>query len=356
MLGISDGKQDILDLTLREAEEFFEGLGEPRYRARQVFRWAYARRQADFAAMSDLPAWLRERLTETAFVGTLRAVAQKSSRDGRTTKFLFGLADGEAVESVLMRHDYGYTACVSSQVGCRMACGFCASTRGGLVRNLRTGEMVGQVTGINALLPAEHRVSRAVLMGSGEPLDNYESCVKFIRVVNEPLGLNIGMRHITLSTCGIVPGILRLAREGLQITLSVSLHSPTDAVRRSLMPVAGKYPVREVVRACREYGDATGRRVTFEYALIEGVNDSDSDAREVARLLNGGLFHVNIIPLNPVRGTPYRRSPPRRVKEFYVLLENMGIAVTVRREFGIGVDAACGQLRRRSARGGADGM
>ncbi|MGE5485050.1 MAG: 23S rRNA (adenine(2503)-C(2))-methyltransferase RlmN [Ignavibacteriales bacterium] len=355
-MGGKDGKTDLLGLTFAEAEEFFTGLGHPCYRARQVFEWMYSARVRSFADMTNLPLSLRETLAGAARVGALETVARDSPAEGDTVKFLFRLVDGNAVEAVMMRHDYGITACVSSQVGCKMACGFCASGMEGFVRNLLPGEMVAQVTGINETLQRDRRVSRVVLMGSGEPLDNYDASLKFIRIINESRGLNIGMRHITLSTCGIVPGIRRLMREGLPITLSVSLHAPDDELRASLMPVARRYRLSELMNACRDYGETTGRRVTIEYALVDGVNDQDRHARGLAALLKGGLFHVNLIPLNPVEGKGFRRARPDRVKEFYALLENMGIAVTVRREFGTGVDAACGQLRRRVARGGADGV
>ncbi len=352
----SGEKTDLLGVTLEEAEEFFDSLGQPRYRARQVFEWMYSARARSFADMTNLPLRMRETLERIARIGSVENVARETSADGKAVKLLFGLRDGNAVEAVMMKHDYGITACVSSQVGCRMGCGFCASGTDGFVRNLSPGEMVAQVTGVNEALRRDQRVSRVVLMGSGEPLDNLDASLKFIRIINEDRGLNIGMRHITLSTCGVVPGIMRLAKEKLPITLSVSLHAPDDELRSSLMPVTRRYGLKELMDACRHYADVTGRRVTIEYALVDGVNDLDRHARSLAALLRGGPFHVNLIPLNPVPGKGLRRARPERVKEFYALLENMGIAVTVRREFGAGVDAACGQLRRRVARGGADGV
>jgi 23S rRNA (adenine2503-C2)-methyltransferase len=354
------GRRDFLGLTLAEARGFFEDSGYPAYRADQVFDWIYRKRRDDAREMTNLPLQLREWLAGAAIMRPVRVIATSSSQGGQrrraTSKYLFGLADGNAVEGVLMRHDYGLTACVSSQVGCGMACSFCASSIGGFVRNLRAAEMVGQVTSMSRMIPLDSRIARIVVMGSGEPLENYANCLKFIRIVNEPAGLNIGMRHITLSTCGIVPGIRRLQGEGLPITLSVSLHAPNDELRSRLMPVAGRYGVRELVSACREYASTTGRRVTFEYALIDGVNDSPEHARERARLIKGSLCHVNLIPYNVVAGRPFKASPPARVKEFNLLLENMGIASTVRRGYGTDLDAACGQLRRRSSKGGADGV
>ncbi|NPV71682.1 MAG: 23S rRNA (adenine(2503)-C(2))-methyltransferase RlmN [Firmicutes bacterium] len=352
--GGKERRTELLGLTLAEAREFFERSGHPPYRADQVFDWVYSKRREDPREMTNLPLALREWLAGAIVIGLPGVVTSTRSRDGGATKYLFGLADGNAVEGVLMRHDYGLTACVSSQVGCKMACGFCASAAGGFVRNLGAAEMVGQVTSINRALPPDRRVARVALMGSGEPLDNYANCLRFIRIINEPAGLNIGMRHITLSTCGIVPGIKRLQGEGLPITLGVSLHAPNDELRSRLMPVAGQYPLGELVATCRDYANATGRRVSFEYALIDGVNDGHEHVRELARLLKGGLFHVNLIPYNPVEGRPFRTSPPAKVKEFISLLENMGIAVTVRRGFGTDLDAACGQLRRR--RGSAGGV
>ena len=304
-------------------------------------------------------------MSDVAVPGIPEEAARHGSRSSGATKFLWSLTDGNAVESVLMRYRYGYSACVSSQVGCRMGCAFCASAIGGFSRNLEPSEMVGQVLGMARSLDdlsrggVKARISRVVLMGMGEPLDNYDSSLKFMRIINEPLGLNIGFRHMTVSTCGLVPGIRRLAREGVPVTLSVSLHAADDHLRREIMPIARAYPLAELMRACGEYADRTGRRVSFEYALIKDVNDSPEQGVALGKLLrenlSRGLFHVNLIPLNPVSEKGFSRSPGSRVQEFRSVLENMGVPVTVRRELGIDIDGACGQLRRRVMRGGSDG-
>lgn len=345
-------RADLKSMTRAELRSFLERLGEPGYRADQVFRWLHARAVTSFAAMTDLPKELRARLEDEAVITELRVLERQEDAADGTVKFLLGLPDGEAVEAVILRYRHGITVCVSTQVGCRMGCLFCASTVGGLVRNLTAGEMVEEVLVAERHLRAEGsgRVSRVVLMGIGEPLENYDAVLRFIRLIHEPAGLGISYRHVTLSTCGLVPEMRRLAGEGLPITLAVSLHAPNDEVRARLMPVARRYPVTEVVAAGAEYAERTGRRVTFEYALVEGVNDLPELARELARLLRGVLCHVNLIPLNP-SGRGLRGSPPERVRAFKEALERFGIPVTVRRELGAGIDAACGQLRRRAAAG-----
>lgn len=347
---------DLKEMNLAEMEAFFASLGEPRYRAEQVYRWLHRRAVRDFSEMTDLPRPLRDRLEESATVGVLDVVARQADPEDGTVKLLLRLPDGETVEAVLLRYRYGHTVCLSTQVGCRMGCAFCASTVGGLVRDLTAGEMVEQVLAAQRELfsregGAEARVSRAVLMGIGEPLENYEAMVKFMRMLHEPVGMGMSYRHMTLSTCGLVPAIRRLAGEGLPVTLAVSLHAPNDELRGRLMPVNRRYPLAELLPACAEYAERTGRRVTFEYVLIDGVNDLPELARELGRVLRGIPCHVNLIPLNP-SGRGLRGSTPERVRTFRAALKRSGVAVTVRRELGTGIEAACGQLRRRMGKVG----
>lgn len=348
------GAVDWLGLLPAELEGLLAGMGEPAYRGRQIFAWLHGRQVTDFAQMTDLPKALRQRLAAAGgpAVPALRRL-QVDPVDG-TRKYLLELADGQLIETVLMRHRYGLSLCVSTQVGCRMGCRFCASTIGGLVRNLAAGEMAGQLLVANRdLAPRGERVSHVVLMGIGEPLENYEAAVRFIRLAHEPRGAGIGYRHITVSTSGLVPGIRRLAREGLPVTLAVSLHAPNDDIRSYLMPVNRRWPIAEVLDACREYVELTGRRVTFEYVLLEDVNDRPEHARELAERVGGLLCHVNLIPWNPVSERPFRAPGPERVRAFYEELASRGVPVTVRRELGQRIDAACGQLRRREVAGRA---
>ena len=345
------GKEPLVGMTQEEIAGFLAGLGEPRFRAKQLFQWVYQKGVKEFAAMTNLPAALREKLAERALLTLAEAEVKQEAAPTRTTKYLFRLADGQKVESVLMRHDYGNSVCVTTQVGCRMGCTFCASTFGGLVRNLTAGEIVDQIVMMQRDLPEGERVGHVVLMGSGEPMENYDNVLKAIRLMHDPDGLNIGYRHITLSTSGLVPQMVRLAGEDLPITLALSLHAPTDELRRQLMPVARVFPIADVLKAAREYGEKTGRRVTYEYILIEGVNDNPEQAHELGRLLQGSLAHVNLIPMNPVAERPeYRRPASERVVKFRDLLQTHGITATIRREMGGDIDAACGQLRNRVAR------
>ena len=344
------GKLQLKGVSPAELKELFQTWGQPAYRAVQVMEWMYQRTAASFEDMTNLPKDLRDRLEATCSLTAVMLETRQESGDG-TTKYLFGLADGQAVESVLMPHDYGNSVCVSSQVGCRMGCVFCASTLGGVARNCSVGEMIDQVVFIQRELKARgDRVSSVVLMGSGEPMENYESMVAFIRLLGDPRGLGIGLRHITVSTCGIVPGIKRLAQENLPITLAVSLHAPTDELRSRMLPVNRRYPIADLLEASREYASETGRRLTFEYILIRGLNDSRQDAEELARRLKGQLAHVNLIPANPVSERGIERTPAEHVETFARVLEERGIPVTVRREMGSDIDAACGQLRRRRGR------
>ncbi len=344
----TDALVDLLSLTEDELREFVVSLGEPKYRAEQIR--SFLVRGVAPAEMTSLPRALRERLEkETVF--RLPTVEEKlESRIDGTVKYLFRLYDGETVESVFMRYHHGNTLCISSQVGCRQGCAFCASTIGGLVRNLYPSELLGQV--IAATKDAGERISNIVMMGIGEPLDNYENVLKFLRLVNEEKGINIGYRHISLSTCGIVPGILRLAEENLPITLSISLHAPTDEERSAVMPINRRYPIDELLSACRAYYAKTGRRISFEYTLLAGKNDSMENADRLARLLrdafagSGAPLHVNLIRVNEVAERNFVRGSAESAALFAARLEKRGITATVRRRLGADVNAACGQLRR----------
>lgn len=334
---------DIKSMTLEELTAWLKSQGEPGFRAKQIFRWIY-RGVTSFDEMTDLSKSLREKLKETCFL-TVPKVARKqvSQLDG-TIKYLWELGDGNCIETVLMRYKHGNTVCVSSQVGCRMGCAFCASTLAGKVRNLTPAEMVDQV--LFTQLDSGAPISNIVLMGIGEPLDNYDTVMKFLTLVNHPEGLNIGMRHISLSTCGLVKGIDRLAEEGLQITLSVSLHAPDDETRSRLMPVNRATGVEALFAACHRYFAKTGRRISYEYAMIDGVNDTPRHAALLADRLAGTVAHVNLIPLNFVEESSLRPSP--HVAAFQRQLEQRGITATVRRRLGSDIDASCGQLRRKA--------
>ena len=333
--------KDIKSMTLAELGAELKVLGEPAFRAKQIYRWMH-RGVRDFSEMTDISRSLRERLTaEYTLVSPTVARRLQSQKDG-TIKYLWRLMDGNCVESVLMRYHYGNTICISSEVGCRMGCAFCASTRGGLVRRLEPSEMLDQV--LFSQLDSGLPISHIVLMGIGEPLDNYDNVRRFLELVNSPEGLNIGMRHISLSTCGIVPGIEWLAEQDLQLTLSVSLHAPDSETRSRIMPVNRAYDVEELYAACHRYFKKTGRRISFEYAMIDGVNDHDWQADLIARKLRGMPGHVNLIPLNDVAESPFK--PSRRVAAFQKRLESHGVTATVRRSLGGDSDASCGQLRR----------
>ncbi len=336
---------DIKSMTPEELAAWFKELGEPAFRAKQVFRWLY-RGAASFDEMSDLSKPLREKLAGLAFLTRPEIARKQASKLDGTVKYLWELSDGNCVETVLMRYKYGNTVCVSSQVGCRMGCAFCASTLAGKVRDLTAAEMVDQV--LFTQLDSGEPVSRIVLMGIGEPLDNFDTVLRFLKLVNHPDGLNIGMRHISLSTCGLVDRIDKLAQYELQLTLSISLHAPDDETRSRLMPVNRSVGLGELMAACGRYFRKTGRRISFEYAVIDGVNDSDAQADKLADLLAGTGGHVNLIPLNEVEESPFK--PSRRVRQFQQRLESRGVAVTVRRRLGGDIDASCGQLRRRMMR------
>ncbi|HZK18848.1 MAG TPA: 23S rRNA (adenine(2503)-C(2))-methyltransferase RlmN [Clostridia bacterium] len=343
-------KVDLKNLDLSEMTDFLTEFGVREYRARQIFKWVFKRGVTTIQEMTDIPLSFRDELADKAFISTLRVVKELLSKDLQTRKYLFQLEDGDTVESVLMKQKYGSAACVSTQVGCRMGCIFCASTHGGLARNLNSAEIYEQVLKIQEYNKV--RVGNVVLMGMGEPLENLDNVLKFIDNVTSPLGLDIGMRKITLSTCGIVPGIRLLAKEKLQLTLAVSLHAPNNELRNRFMPVNRKYPLEELLDACREYIQLTGRRITFEYALIEGINDSVGTAHELAEVLGGLLCHINLIPINPSGDKKrFRRTNKENIYRFAGILEKSGFSVTVRREMGGDIEAACGQLRRRFIEG-----
>ncbi len=335
---------DIKSQTLLELQKEMEELGEPKFRAKQLYGWIHEKLVDSFDEMSNLSKPLREKLKNRYELTALEIVkVQKSKQDG-TCKFLFRLPDGNVIESVLMKYYYGNSVCISSQAGCRMGCRFCASTLNGLERNLRASEMLDQVYQIQKW--SKERVSNVVVMGTGEPLDNYDELLCFIQLLTGEGGLHISQRNITVSTCGIVPGIRRLADEKLQITLALSLHASNQEKRRKIMPVANKYELSEVLDACRYYFEQTGRRITFEYSLADGINDGREDAEELAALLKPLNCHVNLIPINPVRERDFVQPDDHTVTNFKNKLEKSGINVTIRREMGRDIDGACGQLRK----------
>lgn len=337
-------KKDILSMNLQELTNEITALGQPKFRAKQIYRWLHKAFVTEFSQMSDLSLSLRELLNDNFVIFGCAIEKKLVSEYDSTVKYLFKLHDGEFIESVLMKYKYGYTVCVSSQVGCRMGCTFCASTLSGVVRNLNPSEILSQIYTISR--DNDIRVSHVVMMGMGEPFDNYDNVLKFLQLVSDENGVNLSMRHISLSTCGIVPKIYSLMEENLQLTLSVSLHAPNDELRSSMMPVNKKYPVNELIGACREYTLKTSRRISFEYSLVKNVNDTDECAQELARLLKGMLCHINLIPVNEVTETGCKKSSPERVKRFADILSSKGFTVTVRRELGSDINAACGQLRR----------
>ncbi len=338
---------DLKSMTLPEMTDALKAMGQPPFRAKQVFAWLH-RGVKSYEEMTDLPKSLRAQLAETYPFTPPEAVRrQESARDG-TVKYLWRLSDGNCVETVLMRYHYGNTVCISTEVGCRMGCAFCASTLGGLVRQLEPSEMLDQVlfTQVDSHLPVSH----IVLMGIGEPLDNFGNVMRFLKLVNSPLGMNISMRHISLSTCGLVPKIDALAERKLQLTLSVSLHAPNDAIRNTIMPVSRAYSMDALLAACRRYYAATSRRISFEYAMISGVNDAPEHAKELLTRMKGLPVHFNLIPLNRVEESPLKPSSRAAVARFQKILEDGGIPATVRRTLGGDIDASCGQLRRKYTR------
>lgn len=337
-------KIDIKSMNIAELEELLKEWGEPKFRAKQIFDWLHQKQVDSFAEMTNLSKSLREKLDEKAAINGVEIVRKLVSQIDGTRKYLFALSDGAIIESVLMKYEHGNTVCISTQVGCRMGCKFCASTLDGVERGLTAGEMLSQIYTIQK--DCGERVHGTVLMGSGEPLDNYDNVVKFLRLINDPKGQNMGQRHITLSTCGLVEKIYALAEEDLQITLAVSLHAPNDGIRTQTMPIAKVYSMERLLQACRDYADKTKRRITFEYALIHGVNDGDEHAWELVKKLRDMLCHVNLIPVNDVKERNYIKSTVDRVKRFASILNENGVETTVRRKLGSDIDAACGQLRR----------
>lgn len=333
-------------MTLADLKARFAADGLPAYRAGQVYRWLSGGVRG-FDEMTNLPKDLREKLAAENFIAGADIERKYSSRLDDTVKYLFRMHDGQLVESVLMHYEHGRTICISSQVGCKMDCAFCATGKSGYFRDLTPSEMIAQVQ--SAQEDAGVRISNIVLMGMGEPLDNYRNVLRFLDLVSSEDGMNVGMRHISLSTCGVVDRIYDLAEKEYQLTLSVSLHAPNDEIRSRLMPVNRRWKIGELLDACRYYQGRTGRRISFEYAMIGGVNDSRDCARELARRLKGILCHVNLIPLNPVEGLPYQKSPSPAVHQFLGVLAGEGVNATVRRTLGADINASCGQLRRRFA-------
>ena len=337
---------DIRSMYMDELETWMKAEGQPAFRAKQVFQWLHEKYVASAEEMTNLPKALRTKLEETGIVTIKEGLRQESASDG-TVKFLYRLQDDQMIETVFMRHDYGNSVCISSQAGCRMGCKFCASTIGGLVRNLTASEMLEQIYASSRAMG--ERISHVVVMGTGEPLDNYENLIRFLRLLTDEKGYNLSARNITVSSCGIVPRIYDLANENLPITFALSLHAPTDEERKELMPVAHRYTLAETLDACRAYFDRTGRRVTFEYSLVKGKNDSREQAMKLAKLLAGMNCHVNLIPINPVEEREYEKSDQDSIAKFKLTLEKNHINATIRKSMGSDIDAACGQLRRKYA-------
>ncbi|MTI47722.1 23S rRNA (adenine(2503)-C(2))-methyltransferase RlmN [Sporosalibacterium faouarense] len=337
-------KIDLKSLTINETKEVFLSIGEKSFRAEQVFRWIHGKMIESIDDITVLSKGLRDKLKDTHTIDNLTILQRFDSKEDDTKKYLFKLNDGNIIESVMMEYKHGVTLCLSTQVGCKMGCSFCASTQDGLVRNLTSGEILDQVYQIQKDLDV--KVSNIVLMGSGEPLDNYDNVLNFLNILHSEKGQNIGYRHITLSTCGVVPKIKDLAHEDIPITLSISLHTPFDEERKKIMPISRKYSIDEIIEACKYYIERTNRRVTFEYTLIEGVNDRAEDAKELTKILKGLLCHVNLIPLNPIKEFNLKTPKAKYIKEFKDFLDSRGINSTIRREMGSDVNAACGQLRR----------
>ena len=344
-------KTDVSGFSKDELLQYLASLSEKtglkieKFRAGQIYSWL-VKGVSDFDEMTNVPSRIREALKEDAYIALPKVKAKLVSKIDGTIKYLFELYDGECIESVFMRYEHGNTVCISTQVGCRMGCTFCASTLGGLVRNLTPSEMLGQVIAVEK--DTGERVSNIVMMGIGEPLDNYDNTLRFLKLVNDPEGLNIGQRHISLSTCGLCDKIRKLADENLQITLSVSLHAPSQDLRAHLMPVARKFDIDELISSCRYYIEKTGRRISFEYSMIHGENDTPECAAALRDILKGMLCHVNLIPLNDVRERSYVKSSKEAIEKFSSVLEKAHITVTVRRRLGSDINASCGQLRRDS--------
>lgn len=337
-------KRDLRSFTLEKLTEEMKSLGEKPFRAKQIYGWLHQKQVTSFDEMTNISKDLRKKLEENYTLKNLKIVEKLVSKEDNTSKYLFDIGDNIVIESVLMKYSYGNAVCISSQAGCRMGCTFCASTIGGLERDLLPGEMAGQIYEIQR--DTGERVSNVVIMGSGEPLDNYDNVMDFLEIIHSKEGNNLSHRHITLSTCGIVDKIYKLAEEKLQITLAISLHAPNNEIRQNTMPVAKKYDYDSLIKAAKYYADTTKRRVTFEYALIKGVNDGEDNARELASRLKGLMCHVNLIPVNDVKENNYVRSTEENIRSFAETLQRLGIETTVRRKLGSDINAACGQLRK----------
>lgn len=337
-------ENDIMSMTVLEIQELLKAMGEQPFRAKQIFEWIHAKGVMEYEDMTNLSKNLRQKLISKAPLVKPKIIQKNISKRDKTTKYLIELKDSHIIESVLMRHKYGNTVCISSQIGCHMGCTFCASTIDGLIRNLTPGEMLSQIYLIQEDIG--ERVSGVVVMGSGEPLEKLDVTLRFITLINDPKGQNIGQRHITVSTCGLVPQIYKLADQELQITLAISLHASNDAMRRQTMPIAKKYSIEEILESCQYYISKTNRRITFEYALIEGVNDGKEDAGELAGRLKGLLCHVNLIPVNEIKEREYKHSHSKAIEDFARVLSGRGIETTIRKTLGSDINAACGQLRR----------
>lgn len=340
-------KIDIKSMYVHEIKELMKEMGQPSFRAEQIFKWLH-NGVSSFDEMSNLSKDLRTKLNEKCYIADVSIVRRLESQIDGTVKYLYRLYDGETIESVLMKYNHGYTVCISTQVGCRMGCKFCASGLEGLKRNLTASEMLAQLT--CAQNDNGIRISNVVMMGMGEPLDNFDNSVRFLKLVSDDSGMNIGLRHISLSTSGVVDGIYKLAEENLPITLSISLHAPTDEIRSRTMPVNKKWNIDKLLKACKDYQKVTTRRISFEYAMINSVNDSTECAETLAKKLKGIMCHVNLIPANPVVETDFVKSDIKRIELFKKTLENLGVTATIRRTLGADINASCGQLRRESSR------
>ena len=338
-------KLDIRSMSLDALGELLSDLGQPKFRALQIFKWLQSGVES-FDEMTNIPLNLRQKLEDISYIATVKALRRYVSKIDGTVKYVYELFDGELIESVLMKYEHGYTVCISTQVGCRMGCKFCASGIYGLTRNLTASEMLAQIT--YAQRDNNIRVSNIVMMGMGEPLDNFDNSVKFLKLVSDDNGLNIGLRHISLSTSGVVTGIKKLAEYNMPITLSISLHAPNDEIRSSTMPVNKKWNIDAWLNACREYQKVTTRRISFEYALIEGVNDSDENAKELAARLKGIMCQVNLIPANPVKENTFKKPDRKAIIAFQKKLESYGITATIRRTLGADINASCGQLKKKT--------
>lgn len=346
-------KTDLKSLTMEELSAYISQLGEPAFRSKQIFRWLH-RGVNTFDEMTDISNSLKEKLKENTYISTLQIYKRFESKLDDTVKYLFELQDGNIIETVAMKYHHGYSLCISSQVGCRMGCSFCQSTKNGLIRSLTAGEILDQILKVQQDLGV--RITNIVMMGIGEPLDNLDEVIRFLKNVNNPEGINIGYRHISLSTCGLIPGIQRLAELELPITLSISLHGTTDEIRSKMMPVNRKYNLEKLIRACRDYQQKTGRRISFEYSVISGLNDRYEDAKRLASLLKGLLCHVNLIPVNPIENGTYQPPSRKNIYAFQDSLVKLGLNATIRRTLGSDISASCGQLRHRNTDKGGSAL